>query len=430
MLLTQVYRLQFTYRGHTSTLQSTSDIASWIEERKKRFPTKNRIAEKAERARQIRQEMQAARRERLSLAKQNAVAKAKEKVATQATRKAELKDKRETDAKIELGIKNEDVKENSPIPNDPAEKAKLKMEKLQRRLEKVEKRAARAAAEVSKLKAEASQYEEANQIKTELPKSIKMENDEGLEVATIPTQNLGLEIESGAISIKQENIDDFGHTNGELSLSGDQVKEAVEAADELSRISSDLLTPTSQPCIPSSIELKQEREAATTPGVPGMQAVGGLELRKDGPGDLANPTSLQKPEDGETRINVSVSTLSSSSSTSSMTESEDASSSDGSTSSSALSSVPDSRPSKRVDVDRVAPPKRAQKKAICRNFLHHGRCRKGEACTFRHELPDRGTQGERHHQRVPKPIPGEDGRKRIGLFQRVRDQSRFFRRNC
>lgn len=43
-----IFRLQFEYRGQTSTLQSSSDIAAWIEERKKRFPTKARAAEIAE----------------------------------------------------------------------------------------------------------------------------------------------------------------------------------------------------------------------------------------------------------------------------------------------------------------------------------------------------------------------------------------------
>lgn len=35
--------LQFTYRGKTSALHNASDIAAWIEERKRRYPTKARI---------------------------------------------------------------------------------------------------------------------------------------------------------------------------------------------------------------------------------------------------------------------------------------------------------------------------------------------------------------------------------------------------
>ncbi|KAF2085685.1 hypothetical protein K490DRAFT_67565 [Saccharata proteae CBS 121410] len=39
--------LQFEYKGRSSTLKSPEEIAAWIEERKKRFPTKARIEEKA-----------------------------------------------------------------------------------------------------------------------------------------------------------------------------------------------------------------------------------------------------------------------------------------------------------------------------------------------------------------------------------------------
>ncbi|KAI9702054.1 MAG: hypothetical protein M1836_001398 [Candelina mexicana] len=39
-------QLQFTYKGQTATLGTPSDIAAWIEERKKRFPTKRRVEEK------------------------------------------------------------------------------------------------------------------------------------------------------------------------------------------------------------------------------------------------------------------------------------------------------------------------------------------------------------------------------------------------
>ncbi|KAI9677915.1 MAG: hypothetical protein M1829_002412 [Trizodia sp. TS-e1964] len=39
-------RLHFTYKGKTSTLQTPTEIEAWIAERKKRYPTKQRIAEK------------------------------------------------------------------------------------------------------------------------------------------------------------------------------------------------------------------------------------------------------------------------------------------------------------------------------------------------------------------------------------------------
>ncbi|GME60863.1 Ccch zinc finger protein [Neofusicoccum parvum] len=38
--------IQIDYKGQSSTLKSAEEIAAWIEERKKRFPTKERIAQK------------------------------------------------------------------------------------------------------------------------------------------------------------------------------------------------------------------------------------------------------------------------------------------------------------------------------------------------------------------------------------------------
>ncbi|KAI9843730.1 MAG: hypothetical protein M1838_002493 [Thelocarpon superellum] len=58
-------QLQFEYKGQTSTLGSAAEICAWIEERKKRFPTKKRVEEKkAERERRV-QEAQRIRTEAL-----------------------------------------------------------------------------------------------------------------------------------------------------------------------------------------------------------------------------------------------------------------------------------------------------------------------------------------------------------------------------
>ncbi|KAF3482107.1 uncharacterized protein GIQ15_04866 [Arthroderma uncinatum] len=40
--------LRFSYRGRTSTLGSTAEVAAWIEERKRRFPTRERVETKKE----------------------------------------------------------------------------------------------------------------------------------------------------------------------------------------------------------------------------------------------------------------------------------------------------------------------------------------------------------------------------------------------
>lgn len=409
------------YKGQRSTLQSASEIASWVEERKKRFPTKARIAEKAERARQLREELQAARRNRESSARQNAEAKERERTDAKATRKAERKVMEGVGAKIKKEIKSEeDTKENSLMPNGPAERAKLKIEKLQRHLQKVEIRAAKAAAKVSKLRAEASRYEGFNQIKEPSPESMKVEGRVKIEIAEMPTPNQGIKTVSEAIPLKEENLERFGHTNGEIALSGVDHTDAGDGALESSGKLPGPLTPTSQPCVQRLAELDPEHEASAIAVAPVEQASDVSRLRKDDPGDLIDPANPQKSKDVAIGSSFSAS-ISSSSSITSLTDSEDeTSSSDESSSSSSSCTVPESRPSKRIRPDRVAPPKRFKRKPICRNFLHHGRCKKGDACAFRHELPNRAHHGERHNRKPKKANPGEEKRRRIGLYQRVR----------
>lgn len=127
--------LQFTFRGRTSTLNSATDIQSWIEERKKRFPTQARIEEKKK--------------------AQEEAKKQKELQREEARRKQqELKEQREQ-ARREA----QEKKEKGSDPMDAALKAKAKAEKLRKKLLKEERRLqkAEADAERARLVAEASQ---------------------------------------------------------------------------------------------------------------------------------------------------------------------------------------------------------------------------------------------------------------------------------
>ncbi|KAL4977808.1 hypothetical protein BDW66DRAFT_29787 [Aspergillus desertorum] len=120
--------LQVTYRGRTSKLQTSADIAAWIAERKKRFPTQAKIEEKkkameeAKKAKKARDEAQWQQRE------------ARKSAAAPAKKDKEKKEK----TRHSLG------------PADAAAKAKLKAEKLRRRLMKEEKRIAQAEADAER----------------------------------------------------------------------------------------------------------------------------------------------------------------------------------------------------------------------------------------------------------------------------------------
>ena len=454
-------RLQFTYKGRKSTLQSTSDIAAWIEERKKRYPTKARIAEKGERARQVREELQAARRERLLLARQKADTRGKEKIDVKAARKADSKTKESADAKtrkessfegadhkakmqndlegananvknktksegadssIRNEINSERDSERNLTSNGRAEKAKLKAEKLQRQLRKVEKRAARAAAKADKLRAEACQHEEVDQIKVPVAESTKVEGYESMGTEKIPPPNQGSKIISDAISLREENLERFSHGIGEILSSGVGYTEVGGSALDSSAKLPDPLTPTSQPCIQGSLELDQKHEPAANGKALSGQASDMVRPFKDDLDSLIDSATPQEPDQTAIELSVSLPTSSSSASpTLSENDSEDeTTSSDESTSFASSFSAPDSQPSKRVKPDLVPPPRRGKKKGICRSFLHNGRCKKGDACGFRHELPNRMNHGGRKNGRMKNPIQEDSMRRRIGLFQRVR----------
>ncbi|KAL4902529.1 hypothetical protein BDW74DRAFT_157982 [Aspergillus multicolor] len=120
--------LQVTYRGRTSNLQSPVDIAAWIAERKKRFPTQAKIEEKKKALEEAK---------KASKAKQEAQRQQREarKLATARSKKEHEKKEQPRDI---------------VDPADAAAKAKLKAEKLRRKLLKEEKRIAQAEADAER----------------------------------------------------------------------------------------------------------------------------------------------------------------------------------------------------------------------------------------------------------------------------------------
>ncbi|MCJ1388090.1 hypothetical protein MMC18_000934 [Xylographa bjoerkii] len=100
-------QLQFLYKGRLATLNSPSEIAAWIEERKKRYPTKKRVEEEARRREKSRQA---------------------ERDAGELRRADFNREKAE--------------KETKPHNSDKTAKAKQKAEKLRKQYEKAQRRVA------------------------------------------------------------------------------------------------------------------------------------------------------------------------------------------------------------------------------------------------------------------------------------------------
>ncbi|KAL4911864.1 hypothetical protein BDW62DRAFT_39437 [Aspergillus aurantiobrunneus] len=117
--------LQVTYRGRTSKLQTSADIAAWIEERKKRYPTQAKIEEKKKAMEEAKKAKEDAQRQQ----------KEAHKLATARAKKEQE------------NYSHKEQPQGSSDPVDAAARAKLKAEKLRRKLMKEEKRIAQAEAD-------------------------------------------------------------------------------------------------------------------------------------------------------------------------------------------------------------------------------------------------------------------------------------------
>lgn len=368
--------LQFEYDGQLSTLQSPSDIALWIEERRKRYPTKARAAEAAKRERQRHVAQKAA-----SQARREAQEKQRTEVIERKKQKVEEK---------RMGKKPKDRSE------DAAVKAKLKVEKLRKQLEKEEKRAA---------KLEHGQLVVQSEEKAYKVNKRKRTGSDGSDIEQ-PVEYLKTESDQPTLAIMGdiENKSDaavrmVNSSNG-LPKQDSTIDYAQGEGQEAPNRVPDPLTPMSQPPVPEDVLEPQLR----------LSLLGNASDISEGPQESAPDMTNQITHDSS----VSNSELSSEISS---VDTDDLTSSSGSSSSDAESNggAPDHASSRRNEPEKTLPPKREKSKNICRDYLKNGRCRRDGNCHYRHELPERGSRGT--SRREDKEILGKT--ERVGLHQRV-----------
>lgn len=331
-----------------------SDITAWIEERKKRFPTKARAAEIAAGKLQRGEQQRA---------------------ANQILREAQEKHK--TEVRESQKQKTEGEKERKKGGNaseDAAAKSKRKVEKLRKQLEKEEKRIAKAEAKASKGRVDLS-----------------------TEVGRTDVPALGKE------NKKRKQSDSSGSGDAKIR-DANLVKPKLQEAASLMP---DPLTPTSQPALADE-ERKSPHKA--------LNADGALAQVNSSTGQEGDGPSFP---DMDRLIQDSSVSLSDSSSGSSLTDSEDSTSSSGSSSNDDRDDeAPDETFTKQDEPERVAHPKRAKLKQICREFLHKGLCKRGSHCKYLHELPETRSRGAGSQE-----VKRAEGRtERVGLYQRVSRQ--------
>ena len=409
-------RLQFTHQGQTLNLQSSSDIAAWIAERRKRFPTQARAAEAAERRKQ---QVEAQRVARQAVKDSQERRRAETKQA-QDRQKIEAKQKREREtAKSKRNQRQSNeaqpVQHTSTDNRDAAAlKAKMKIEKLRKRLEKEERRVAKAEAKGLEVKPKANLIEDLTsnhsdsrpvrkRKRTDSLKSFDGESLEFLEQinkAGPMDMPLSLTNQTSQLDVN-DSINDGAKVikDTKIFLPSDIKQEPDSTQNPL--------TPTSQPSIPDTDQPVSHLEL---PRPVTMTTVTGDKDSRLGNGDPVEEALDSSDESSSTSMSDSSSDLSSS-------DDEDTTSSEGSSSSS--NDSPETAPSKVNGPVQVPPPKRIRTKTrdkdICRNFLKNGRCPRGKKCRFRHELPAKGSQLKRERQ--AKMV--EPKKERKSLYQRV-----------
>ena len=321
---------------------------------------------------------------------------AERKRKLQEAQKAANEARKEKQDKRKAEIKEKQKPED---PNEAAQKAKLKAEKLRRQLKREEKRIARAEAEAAKAKKEAN-----------LVKNSKITPDQGTESKK---RKRGGSIASTA-SVTVDGHDEVKvESMGPTKYDGQSVVEDEAIKKEM----------PDQTAEPDEIQ-KTPTEASTnalqpTNAPPVIEATSNLPSEPSAP--IPDPDNESILPDGshvsvETADDDSMSISPSSSDISSNDDDDDTSSSG----SSSNDDAPDEAPSTRDSPLRVPPPKRERPKTICRDFLQKGHCKRGDSCKFRHELPERGSSSAaKTTERGSKGGKEKEGGKRIGLYQRV-----------
>ena len=361
--MTPVNRLQFSYKGRTSTLGSPDDIAAWIEERKERFPTKAKAAArraKIQEQTRIAKEHLKAETRRKQEERQKAKGEHQRKQDENRKKKEERKklhEEKEKKAQAAKAKRKEEKSLNKDM--DEAAKERLKIEKLRRALEKSEKRIARMEA------------------KQETPSKDPRDSDSGTLLGVNDTGRL-----------PSSNTQDLRDEHVATTMPGSNTADADHPGRPI--------TPQSEPLSP---------EHKATPDEPALASSFLYKILDRNPDGSLNPlsTEIESPDNSDGSISITSSDLTSSG--------DESTSSSGSSSSPTASSDDESAPDEQTSVRhqttktaRFANP-RITSKSICRQFLRFGRCNRGRNCRYRHERPERGKEARKRKEAEQEDRP-------------------------
>lgn len=333
--------LQFSYKGRTATLQSSADIAAWIAERRKKFPTAERIEERKKVAQEAKDARDAARREKM-----NDRTKMNGKTAAGAGAGGNNKDNKE---KTKGTQRSTSDNPNADPALDAAMKAQRKADKIRRNLDREQKRFAKAEAE-----AEAAR----------------------LKVAALQKQ-LGSDQKPMQKDVGGNEAATDDHVLAEPNIALVPETTTAEVPDAMT------IDTTDKPLEPGAL-------TASAKPVPAETDRATIDVA-----DHVNGTMDHLPEAEASRHASDDWTSSSGSESGLDSDSDSGGGSDSDSDDSDGDSAPEQASSRRQGPEKVLPPPREGKKQLCRHFARSGKCNRGGQCSFSHDVSARKVKPEK-----------------------------------
>ena len=205
--------LQFTYNGRSSTLKTLSELAAWLAERRKRYPTRARIEE--EKARKARQREEA----RLAIAaKQEQERKKEEEQSLQLV-------KPKGEESVQKRKKEQREKDHKGDGSSREEKAVQKAEKLRIKYERAQQKVARLTAQISNPKVKMEEDQKP------APTMLSETTVEDLAVARLAAAGCDAEVLLTPTSQSHSPIPAMGAEVSDPARGQDALEPAVETQD-------------------------------------------------------------------------------------------------------------------------------------------------------------------------------------------------------
>jgi hypothetical protein len=323
--------VQFEYNGRIATLRTAAEIAAWIAERKKRYPTQAKAEAAKKEAAEKKQKWVEEKKRREEAAKAKRAEREQAQKEELRLKALESKKKAEEKARKKAGKARQDEVEEDESHEIKAKKARIKADKLRLKAEK---------AELKVLEAEAA---------------ARKARDRRASLQSSTSTQYELNFKDGSVkdadsAIAMGGNDDEAMAENNIGTKGTTIEKA-------------------------------ERKDMKFPELHDPQDAKAPIVEEENEGQISESSSSLSPSDSPA--------LSDSEPTSSSASSSSSSSSD---SNSDSDSAPEQTTSKRLQPSRVPPPPRRPPPIhmhhLCRSLLATGHCKRGAECHYSHDLPD------------------------------------------